>query len=308
MKIFTIAALLFTAALALPAQVTAPTPPPRRPIPAVEHVLIIIVDGLRPDVLLLAEAPTLHALARGGAYSFWARTTDVAVTLPSCTSMLTGVSPRIHGVTWNSDLPAGKQVYPLVPTVFELATRAGYVTALVAGKSKFAALNQPGTITHAYVPATTKVSDEQVTAEAVKVIAAYQPALLCVHYPDVDGAGHAKGWGSREQLSQISHTDEQIGLLLGALERAGMRGSTVVLVSADHGGAGRSHGANDLRSRYIPWIVAGPGVRPGYDLTQAGGLQVTTEDTCATVCWLLGLPPQPHFDGHPVTAAFEPGL
>ena len=306
MRFPAVAALFLISALALPAQSTAPAPLPRRPIPAVEHVLIIIVDGLRPDVLLLAEAPTLHALARGGAYSFWARTTDVAVTLPSCTSMLTGVSPRIHGITWNGALPADKQVYPLVPTVVELATRAGYVTAMVAGKSKFATLNRPGTVTHAFVPTTQKVSDEQVAVEAVKMIEAYQPALLCVHFPDVDAAGHAKGWGSREQLAQIATTDVQLALVLAALDRAGLRGSTLVLVSADHGGAGRSHGANDLRSRYIPWIVAGPGVRPGYDLTQGGGLQVTTEDTCATVCWLLGLPAQPYFEGTAVTAAFEP--
>jgi hypothetical protein len=61
-----------------------------------------------------------------------------------------------------------------------------------------------------------------------------------------------------------------------------------------------------MRSRHIPWIVAGPGVRKGYDLTQTSSLQVNTEDTCATVCWLLGLPQQPYFDGKPVTAAFEP--
>jgi arylsulfatase A-like enzyme len=305
MRKLVLASLCFAAALSVPAQVAAPQVMPRRPIPAVEHVLIVIVDGLRPDVLLLADAPTLHGMARSGAYSFWARTTDVAVTLPSCTSMLTGVTPRSHGVTWNGDLPAGKQAYPLVPTVLEMATRAGYVTAMVAGKSKFAALDKPGTITHAYVPATPKISDEQVTAEAVKMIAAYQPSLMCVHYPDVDGAGHAKGWGSPAQLIQIAKTDAQVALLLAALEHAGMRGSTLVLVSADHGGAGRGHGPDDLRSRFIPWIVAGPGVKPGYDLTQSGALQVATEDTSATVCWLLGLPLQAYFDGRPVTAAFE---
>jgi len=32
---------------------------------------------------------------------------------------------------------------------------------------------------------------------------------------------------------------------------------------------------------------------------------VHTEDTCATACYLLGLPQAPYFDGKPVTAAFE---
>lgn len=300
------AALWLATVLALPASGAAPDPLPRRPVPAIEHVLVIIVDGLRPDVLLLADAPTLHGMIHDGAYSFWCRTTDVAITLPSCTSMLTGVKPARHGVSWNSSLPADKQSYPAVPTVLEMATRAGYVTALVAGKAKFATLSKPGTVTQVWVPTAAKCSDEQVTAEAVKIIEAGPPALMCLHYPDTDAAGHAKGWGSPEQRDQIGKTDAQIALVLAALDRTGRRGSTLVLLTADHGGAGKSHGADDMRSRYIPWVVAGPGVRQGYDLTQAPALQVNTEDTCATVCWLLGLPQQPYFDGKPVTAAFAP--
>ena len=305
MKMFTPAVLWLVTVLALPAQIAAPASPPPRPLPAVEHVVIIIVDGLRPDVSLVADAPAIRAMVKGGAYTFWARTTDVAVTLPSCTSMLTGVTPRKHGVTWNNDQPANQRVYPAVPTVMEMATRAGYVTAMVAGKSKFATLNQPGTITHTYLPPGVKCSDEQVAAEAVKIIEAFRPALMCIHFPEVDLVGHAKGWGSPAQLAQVGKTDAQIASVLAALDRAGIRGSTVVLLTADHGGAGLTHGADDARSRHIPWVVTGPGVRKAHDLTQAAGLQVNTEDTCATVCWLLGLPQQPYFDGKPVLAAFE---
>ena len=291
--------------LALRAEAAAPNALPSRPIPAVEHVVIIIVDGLRPDVLLLADAPALHAMVHGGAYTFWARTTDVAVTLPSCTSMLTGVKPEKHGVNWNVDLPMFKHSYPNVPTVLEMATRAGYMTAMIAGKSKFSALCKPGTVTHVSVPTAARISDEEVGSTAVELILHDHPALMCIHFPDVDFAGHSKGWGSPEQLAQVAKTDAQVARVLAALDRAGLRNSTVVLVTADHGGAGKKHGADDMRSRHIPWIVAGPGVKPGYDLTQVANRQVITEDTCATACWLLGLPQQPYFDGQPVTAAFE---
>ena len=306
MRKLPLAALWFAAVLALPASGSAPGPMPPRPVPAIEHVIVIIVDGLRPDLLLLADAPTMHAMVQGGAYSFWARTTDLAITLPSCTSMLTGVKPAKHGVTWNGALPADKQVYPADPTVLEMATRAGYVTALVAGKLKFATLCKPGTVTHVWVPPVPVIHDERVTAEAVKLIEACRPALMCIHFPDVDAVGHAKGWGSPEQLAQVATTDAQIALVLAALDRAGLRGSTLMLLTADHGGAGLTHGAGDMRSRHIPWVVSGPGVRKGYDLTRNAALQVNTEDTCATVCWLLGLPQQPDFDGKPVTAAFTP--
>jgi len=295
---------LIVVMLALAGRVFAETLP-QRPIPAVEHVVIVIVDGLRPDVLLLADTPTLHGLVHRGAYSFWARTTDVAITLPSCTSMLTGVRPDKHGVNWNGALPANQQVYPKDPTVFEMATQAGYVTALAAGKLKFATLCKPGTVTHAFIPPVPAVHDEQVADAAVKIIVADRPAVMCVHFPDVDAVGHSKGWGSPDQLAQLTKTDAQLARVLAALDRAGILQSTVVLVSADHGGAGKGHGAGDMRSRHIPWIVAGPGVKNAYDLNQDASLQVNTEDTCATACWLLGLPQQPYFDGKPVTAAFE---
>ena len=133
----------------------------------------------------------------------------------------------------------------------------------------------------------------------------HQVHLLFIHFPDVDAVGHSKGWGSSEQLECIEKTDRQLGELLAAMERAGVRGSTFMIVTADHGGAGLSHGADDARSRHIPWIAVGPGVRKNFDLTSSASLEVRTEDTCATACYLLGLPQAPYFDGKPVTAALE---
>jgi predicted AlkP superfamily pyrophosphatase or phosphodiesterase len=281
------------------------TPGPR-PIPAIEHVVVISVDALRPDLALLADAPTIRAMTRAGAYTFWAKTTAVAITLPSHTSMVTGVIPAKHGIHWNGDLPFSEPYYPRVPTMMELATRAGYVTAMIAGKSKFATLNKPGTITHVSLPPNrnTSVDNATVAREAVRILAAYKPALTFIHFPGVDAAGHSKGWGSHEQLAAIAETDTELAKIFAALDTAGIRQSTFVLLTADHGGAGRTHGADDPRSRHIPWIATGPGVKTFYDLTQLAGLEVHTEDTCATACWLLGLPLPDYFDGKPVRAAF----
>ena len=115
-------ALTLLAALAcgLPARAHAT---PRRPVPAISHVLILSVDGLRPDLVLRANTPTLHSLLTRGSFTMWARTTDVAVTLPSHMSMLTGVPPEKHRVDWNDDQPGR---YPAWPTLFELARQAGY--------------------------------------------------------------------------------------------------------------------------------------------------------------------------------------
>jgi phosphopentomutase len=155
------------------------------------------------------------------------------------------------------------------------------------------------------VPEEGNSNNEIVVAEATKLIEAKKPALLFVHFPDVDATGHKYGWGSAEQFAAIEKTDRQLGQLFAALDRAGIRSSTFIILSADHGGAGLTHGADDARSRHIPWIACGPGVRKNFDLTSSATLEVRTEDTCATACYLLGLPQAPYFDGHPVMLAFE---
>lgn len=306
MKRLLVFMVLVTRCLAASAQLSSPAATPSRPLPAVQHVVIISVDGLRPDCLLLADAPVLRNLIKHGAYTMWARTSAEASTLPAHTSMLTGVTTRKHGIEWNRDLPLGEPVYPKVPTVFEMATQAGYQTAMVAGKTKFDTLNKPGTVTFATILGGAKGTDADVAAAAVNVIEQHKPDLLFIHFPGVDTVGHAKGWGSLEQLAAITALDGHIGAVLAALERTGLRENTVVIISADHGGAGLTHGPDDARSRHIPWIATGPGVRRGFDLTRVEKLQVSTEDTCATVCWLLGLALPTYFDGKVLREAFEP--
>ena len=212
---------------------------PQRPIPAIEHVVVIGIDGLRPDRLLLADTPVMHGLMKTGAYSMWMRTTALAVTLPSFVSMMTGVNPRKHAVDWDRDMPMVTTFYSKTPTIFELASSVGYVTAMASGKSKFVALAKPGTITHAFYPkvdpqvsvaawskaekttpegiafaAAEKVPDPIVVGEAVKFIENFKPHFLFVHLPSVDKVGHDSGWGSKEQLEQIAQTYAHVGEIL----------------------------------------------------------------------------------------------
>ncbi|MSU23459.1 MAG: alkaline phosphatase family protein [Opitutus sp.] len=289
------------------AQSPAPVAQPQRPIPEIEHIVIISVDGLRPDRLLLANSPVMHAMVQEGAYTFWAKTTAVSITLPSHVSMLTGVNPRKHKIEWNDDLPLKEPVYPKQPTIFEMAKKIGYTTALVSGKAKFGPLTKPGTLDYVFMPEKDLEVDEPVCVQAVDVITRLKPNVLFVHFPANDKAGHKYGWGSAEQMVAIEKADACIGRIVAALEQAGIKGSTFMIVTADHGGAGLTHGPDDPRSRTIPWIATGPRVRKKFDLTQIDLLEVRTEDTGATACWLLGLALPVYFDGKPVRQAFLEG-
>src|SRR4051794_34513672 len=110
-----------------------------------------------------------------GSFTLWAKTTPASITLPSHVSMLTGVTPEVHAILWNADLPLAEPVFPASPTLFELARRAGYTTALVAGKSKFSVFDKPATKKHPaalsfkYITASKKCDDAEVISHAIDI-------------------------------------------------------------------------------------------------------------------------------------------
>jgi predicted AlkP superfamily pyrophosphatase or phosphodiesterase len=274
--------------------------------------MVVSIDGLRPDLIFRADAPTLQAMIRSGAFSLWAKTTPVAITLPSHVSMLTGVVPEEHGVHFNGDAPPPEaKGVPRVPTLFTLAHDAGYTTALAAGKSKFSAFDSPtssgaGSVDWRWLPTTSKCEDEDVAVAAIAILREHRPDVMFVHFAIVDSVGHAKGWGGEEQLQAVAGADTCLGKLLDVTRELGLADSTLVIVSADHGGAGRTHGADDARSRTIPWIAVGPGVRKNYDLTRLGrDHDVQTYDTFATAAAVLGIPVTRKVDGKFIVQAFE---
>jgi predicted AlkP superfamily pyrophosphatase or phosphodiesterase len=80
-------------------------PPARKPAP-IQHVIVISIDGLMPDVYLHPEAhglevPALRAMMENGAYSRGVTSVFPTVTYPSHASMATGCNPGTHGIVTN---------------------------------------------------------------------------------------------------------------------------------------------------------------------------------------------------------------
>ncbi len=259
------------------------------PTPIPPRVLIISIDGLRPDALLQADAPNIKALAQRGAYTWQAQTIFPPVTLPAHASMLSGYSPAVHGITWNDNEPARGKIK--VPTIFALAHAAGFRTGMIVGKEKLITLNAPGTV-EVYVFATN--GDQDVADQAIAQIQSGFD-LLFVHFPNTDYFGHLAGWMSETQIKQLARTDDAVGRLLAALPA-----NTTVILTADHGGHGLIHGANIPEDMTIPWIISGPNVLHDHPLTTP----VNVMDTAATAAYVLGLTPPPDAESKPVYEAF----
>lgn len=85
--------------------------------------------------------------------------------------------------------------------------------------------------------------------------------------------------------------DNQIGRVLAKLEALGELKNTYIVYTADHGIAIGRHGLQGKQNLYqhtwrVPFIVAGPGIKPG---TRAPG-NIYLLDVLATLCDLAGIP------------------
>jgi|HubBroStandDraft_1064217.scaffolds.fasta_scaffold45905_2 predicted AlkP superfamily pyrophosphatase or phosphodiesterase len=108
-------------------------------------VILISIDGLKPEYVLEAEAhglkiPNLRRFLREGSYSTGVHGVVPTVTYPSHTTLLTGVAPATHGIYANTTFDPLRKNYGgwywyaediKVPTLWDAAAAAGLVTANV---------------------------------------------------------------------------------------------------------------------------------------------------------------------------------
>jgi predicted AlkP superfamily pyrophosphatase or phosphodiesterase len=259
-------------------------------------VVIISIDGLRPDALDLADAPTLDDLRARGAYSPNTKTVGVSATLPGHASMISGMTPEKHGVLFS--LPYIGWPGMNGPTLFNVAHDAGLETAMVVGKDKLSYLALPNSVDTLFAA---DVHDTEIKDQAVELIQGGLPDVLFIHFPDTDWVGHAYGWVSTNQLYSIAFVDGLIGQILAALESGGYLESTLLIITSDHGGHGSAHGDDSPIDRTVPWLAVGPGVPPGVTLAR----DINIYDTAATALYALELPIPEVWDGQPVLEIFE---
>ena len=276
-----------------------------RPLPTdslTRNVVVVSIDGLRPDAITTYDAPTLQRLMREGSYTLSARTIDPSKTLPSHTSMLTGQPPDRHGVLWNNVASAERDSID-VPNIFSVARTRGYSTAAFFSKAKFGPLQVAGTLDYSQAPGGWfgRWSSHRTVADVATYLESAKPNILFVHLTDPDAAGHSSGWMTDAYGRAVLEADRAVSRLLSVADRAYGSGKFSLIVTADHGGHGTNHGSGDPRDVTIPWIAWGQGVKQG-ELAESS---VRTMDTAATVLWLLALDEPSEWAGRAVLEAFS---
>ena len=219
-------------------------------------VILISVDGMRPDGFLNCGNPYIHTLMKESLHCLNSRTVHPSVTLPCHMSMFHSVPPQRHGVLSNTYTP---QVRP-VNGLFDQAKMAGKTTAMFFGWEQLRDLCRPGAITHSSFMKCGIIPDVDsvLTKRAMECIDEFHPDFVFLYLVDTDEQGHDTGWMSEEYLADISNAVENIKKVIEAYVE-----EYHIIITADHVGHDRTHGSEMDEDMTIPICCNGPAFEKG---------------------------------------------
>ncbi len=291
-------------------------PPSPRP-----SILFVTLDTTRADAIGPEAAgvttPAFNALAARGRRYLWAYAT-VPQTLPSHTSMLTGLYPAGHGIHENARHLADTQ-----PLLAERLHTAGYRTAafvsafalarrfgLARGFDSYDDEQPPGLAERTAKETTDRViaflrgsgagsrgsetnnpSDTRLPTPGTR-----QPLFLWVHYydphyPYTPPEPFRSRYAAQPYYGEVAFMDEQLGRLAAAFEQE-VKGPVAIVLVGDHGEGLGEHGEQQhgnllyQATMHVPLVIIGPGVRPG-----AGETPVSTRRVFHTILDWAGVDP-----------------
>ena len=290
-------------------------------------VLLITLDTTRADHIgcygfAKAATPNLDALA-GEAVRFDQAISAVPTTLPSHSTMFTGVYPPVHGVRYNG-------MFHLADSSVTLAERfhdAGYATGAIPSAfpvTKTSGLAQGFDVYRDMFsePGAEKLSPiagrkaEEVTRLGLEWIrsARRRPFFAWLHYydphyPYEPPFPYSAKFRDHPYDGEIAYVDAQLGELFAALRKDGLWDDLVVVVVGDHGEGLYEHGErmhgqlvyeSTLR---VPLLIKTRHARPGSVVAEP----VTLADIVPTILDLAGLPVPAGLDGQSLKSALAGG-
>ncbi len=252
-------------------------------------VILISIDGMRPDGMKTCGNDYVKELEKECAYTYSASSMLPSVTFPCHFSMTHSVTPQRHGILTNTYVP---QVRPVVG-IFEKISACGGVSSMFYGWEPLRDICLPGTLRFSvYMNSYMKDStDTALTDEAIRNIEENRPDFVFLYMVETDEkGGHDNGWMSEEYLRRISIALDNVKRVIGKFGE-----EYSVIIMADHGGHGRSHGTEMPEDMIIPLFFRGKEFLPG-EISR----ELSLLDIAPTIARIMGIKPETEWEGKSV--------
>ncbi len=257
---------------------------------AQNKVLIIGIDGCRPDALLNAKTENLDKLWKNGAYSFTTKTDELSSSGICWTGMMTGVWHEKHNVLTNSYKNPNTDEYPHFFKRIK-QEKPQLKTYSIVNWGPLHTIFDKEDVTESKVCLT----DRMVRSNVIKTLKHKDVDVLFLQFDNVDHAGHSSGYGpdNKKYLEAIERKDKDVGKIIKALEsrKNYANENWLILVSTDHGGSEKGHGKNIPEHTTIFYIANGKSVKKG-ELKK----QVSNIDVAVTALKHLGIDAKPEWN------------
>jgi len=215
-------------------------------------LILVSIDGFRPDYLERGLTPNLQAIIDDGARARAMRPSFPSLTFPNHYTLMTGLVPDHHGLINNTmvdpKIPGERFTLRNAEAVSNPAwwddAQPLWNTAREAGL-RSATMFWPGSEApiHGHHPDLWRPYDGRVTPTArvqqvltwIDLPAKERPNFITLYFDEVDHEGHSFGPYSADVNASIQHTDEAIGQLVAGLRQRGLWSSINLLIVSDHG-------------------------------------------------------------------------
>lgn len=251
-----------------------------------QKVVLVLVDGMRPDGLLACGHPFVEKLVSESTHTFNAKTVMPSVTLPCHMSLFHSVDPDRHGIVTNTYSPQVRPINGLVDQLDMYSKKCAffYTWEELRDLVRFDHLHESVCYNLHKRPDT----DNAITDTAISYIRRELPDFTFLYLGETDEVGgHAAGWMSETYLRVVNNA-------VGCIERVynALPEGYTLMVTADHGGHDRHHGANCPEDMTIPLLMAGPAFEKNRMIEG-----VSIKDIAVTIADLLGVPKAKEWEG-----------
>lgn len=247
--------LLLVLAWLLLAAGCASTPAPPSAGARVDPVVLISIDGFRPDYLDRGATPTLNALAADGVRATAMKPAFPSLTFPNHYTLVTGLYPDHHGIVNNrmTDPASGERfVYNDARTTADPAWWGGEPIWVGAEKRGLRAATMfwpgsdvaiAGTRPSRWLPFDGKMSPNARVDQLLAWMdlpAAERATFYTLYFEQVDHAAHEDGPDSADVNAALRDVDAALARLVDGLKRRGLAERANLVIVSDHGGTATS--------------------------------------------------------------------
>lgn len=229
-----------------------------------KKVILILVDGMRPDAMEQCGNKYFGELKKKCAYTLNAQTVWPSKTLPAHLSLFYSIPPEKHGTTSNEKFVPHPTSEPADNGLFERLRLLDKKSCMYYSWEPLKNVTGPEsealTVSELlrYQDFQDQDEDKLITKRALNGIKEVNPDFAFIYIGSTDSTGHREGWMSDAYLERVDAALDRIKTIMDKT-----KGEYTIIITADHGGHDKTHGNDIPEDMTIPLFIYDKDIKPG---------------------------------------------